>query len=163
MSTYQAIKVDGVPELMERLDIVAGLATHHGKHDRFTRQLFEQLGDMVEHQTKRRIANEKESPDGRPWPEWSKKYGAKRESHHSLLESSGDLLFAIDYQVDRTRQRVEIGDVKSGSNLVYLATHQFGDPKRNIPARPFLGISAKNERELLVLVDNWLARTLRSH
>ena len=34
----------------------------------------------------------------------------------------------------------------AGANLVYAATHQFGDPERNIPARPFLGASGEDNR-----------------
>ena len=33
-----------------------------------------------------------------------------------------------------------------GTNLVYAATHQFGDPERNILARPFLGASGEDNR-----------------
>ena len=29
----------------------------------------------------------------------------------------------------------------AGTNLIYAATHHYGDPGRNIPARPFLSVS----------------------
>ena len=35
---------------------------------------------------------------------------------------------------------------EAGTNLVYAATHQFGDPERIIPARPFLGVSDEDNR-----------------
>lgn len=40
-----------------------------------------------------------------------------------------------------------------GTNMVYAATHQFGDPDRNIPARPWIGFSKfdiKTREEILV-------------
>ncbi len=45
------------------------------------------------------------------------------------------------------------GSVTVGSNLIYAGTHNFGDPKRNIPARPFLPENA----ELIpqAWIDNW--------
>ncbi|MGB0468325.1 MAG: phage virion morphogenesis protein [Pontibacterium sp.] len=36
----------------------------------------------------------------------------------------------------------------------YAATHQFGDDRRNIPARPFLGISDGDEREILEILQD---------
>ena len=37
----------------------------------------------------------------------------------------------------------------AGANLVYAAAHQFGDPERNILARPFLGASNENNRFII--------------
>ena len=34
----------------------------------------------------------------------------------------------------------------AGTNLIYAATHQFGDPDRDIPARPYLGASGEDNR-----------------
>jgi phage gpG-like protein len=36
-----------------------------------------------------------------------------------------------------------------GSNLVYAAPHEFGWPKHNLPARPFLRPAAERDREKL--------------
>ena len=47
--------------------------------------------------------------------------------------------------------------VEVGSNLVYAATHQFGDPDRRIPARPYLGLSADDERDIEALKNRVVA------
>jgi len=43
-------------------------------------------------------------------------------------------------------------------NLVYAATHHFGDPRRGIPARPFLGVSRDARAVILQRVVDHLAR-----
>ena len=59
--------------------------------------------------------------------------------------------------LDDSIQFLVTGDsVETGSNLVYAAPHQFGLAERNIPERPFLGLSADNEGELLTEVDRFL-------
>lgn len=145
--------------------------------------LFEEIGALVESQTRRRITDEKESPLGVPWAPWSKSYAKAQKKRigdgdtggaPSLLEREGLLLASMSYQA--------AGDqVTVGSNREYAATHQFGDYRlvtvrefkrtiyhhfgepypagieqtvarhhalRNIPARPFLGLSYDNEDEI---------------
>jgi len=40
----------------------------------------------------------------------------------------------------KTSVKEGIGEIVGniGSNVIYAATHEFGDPSRNIPARPFI-------------------------
>ena len=52
-----------------------------------------------------------------------------------ILERSGDLASRILADWDDT-------SAVAGTNVVYAATHHYGDPRRGIPARPFLGVSA---------------------
>lgn len=113
-------------------------------------QLLDELGGVLETQTKRRIQEEKESPEGEPWTNWSENHAISRHSGHSLLEQEGHLGGEITHVV--------AGDaVEVGTNLIYAATHQFGsDDWRNIPARPYLGLSEDNEAELLDTVDRYL-------
>ena len=106
-----------------------------------------------ESQTRRRISDEKTGPDGAAWPEWSEGYAATRHGGQSLLESDGHLIASLESGAD--------GDTAWwGSDMVYAATHQFGDASRNIPARPYLGISAQNKRELADLIDHFLRGVL---
>ena len=51
-----------------------------------------------------------------------------------ILERSGDLASRILADWD---DEVAV----AGTNLIYAATHHYGDQKRGIPARPFLGVS----------------------
>jgi phage virion morphogenesis protein len=135
------------------LDVLRRRVGDLGKIDR--RGLLDLIGAKVESQTRRRITDGKEDPDGNEWPQWSDAYAAKRHGGHSLLEGEGLLLGSIGYAVALAGDRVEIG-----SNMIYAATHQFGDEKRNIPARPFLGLSRDDEAELDDAIDNFISRVL---
>lgn len=100
------------------------------------------MGALLESQTRARISEDKKSPDGRAWPEWSDAYAETRHGGHSLLENDGHLIGSIHYIVE--------GDtVWVGSELIYAATHQFGSRDETVPARAFLGLSAANEADLL--------------
>jgi phage virion morphogenesis protein len=104
-----------------------------------------EVGQLVEDQTRRRIIDEKVSPDGTRWAPWSRRYAATRGNEHSLLVGEGNpgLLESItNHTADET--------AKVGSNLVYAATHQMG--RGGIPARPYLGVSDANRLEIEDLV-----------
>jgi phage gpG-like protein len=47
------------------------------------------------------------------------------------------------------------------SNIVYAATHQFGDDERNIPARPYLGLSQENAQDVLDVIEDWIDQQIR--
>jgi phage gpG-like protein len=64
----------------------------------------------------------------------------------SSVTSAGEAV-----QVDRT-------NVSIGTNLVYAASHQFGDPGRGIPTRPYLVIQGEDERSYGQFLVNWLMR-----
>lgn len=121
------------------------------------RPLLDALGSEVETQTRRRISEEKTAPDGAPWAPWSDAYAATRHGGQSLLQSEGHLLDSMHYQVIG-------GDVvEVGSNLVYAAIHQFGGEEvgRNIPARPYLGLSDENIDDLAALASDVVAGWLQ--
>jgi phage virion morphogenesis protein len=111
-------------------------------------QVSYEIGSLVEDQTKRRIADDKTAPDGTPWADWSEDYAATRKAGvQSLLVGRGDLLGST--------QNYTIGDtIRVGNNLVYGAIHQFGSDgaEGGIPARPYLGLSREDEREITELV-----------
>jgi phage virion morphogenesis protein len=94
--------------------------------------LLDAMGALVESQTRQRITSTKTAPDGKKWAPWSEKYAVTRHGGHSLLRNEGDLLDAIQHLVSGDTSEV-------GANLEYAATHQYGDRKRGIPARPYLG------------------------
>ena len=143
------IESEGLDRLNRRLgQIAAGLTDF--------RPLLESLGAEVESQTRRRISEEKASPEGAAWKPWTEAYAATRRGGHSLLEGEGELLDSIQFLPEG--DRVEIG-----TNLIYGAIHQFGGAEVgiNIPARPYLGISSANEDDLLAILDGWADRQLR--
>lgn len=116
-------------------------------------KILDEIGATVESQTKRRIGEEKKSPAGEKWPEWSPRYAVTRHGGHSLLENEGHLYDDINHLVHGS-------EVETGTDLVYGATHQFGDGSRNIPARAYLGISKDNEAELEHQVDRFFERAM---
>ena len=138
-----SIEVDGLEGLQQRLHRLgqAGVALP---------ALLNAIGAEVESQTRRRITDEKAGPDGSAWEAWSDDYGKTRHGGQSLLEGHGDLVDSIGFEIDADGVHV-------GTNLVYGAIHQFGGEAvgKNIPARPFLGLSAENENDLLAILDQW--------
>ncbi|MCE2739674.1 MAG: phage virion morphogenesis protein [Rhodobacter sp.] len=122
----------------------------------FLPQLAQDIGAMIERQTKDRIQTEKTAPDGTPWAPWSDRYAATRNTGnrraHSLLIDSENLLESIqDYTTGTT--------VTVGSQTPYSAIHQFGG--RGIPARPYLGLSDANRRDIEDLVIDLAAGWLQ--
>jgi phage virion morphogenesis protein len=146
---------------LQALRGLAGRIAALGNMD--TRPLMDELGAAGVSQTQRRINSEKTAPDGTPWEPWSESYAKTRHGGHSLLVSNQDLLESNDHVVGLTGDFVEWG-----SNLVYAPAHQYGldmsvmGSRRRItvPARPYLGISAENEADLVALVDDFLDRQL---
>ena len=107
---------------------------------------------VIESQTRRRIQDEKTAPDGTPWAQWSPGYAETRHSGQSLLQGEGDLLDTIFGE-----QRGD--DAVVGSPLVYAAIQQHGGAevgKPELPARPFLGVSDDNAREIEDVVITYL-------
>ncbi len=121
----------------------------------------EEIGALLENSTKRRIQEEKTDPEGNRWVAWSAAYDATRDhGRHSLLISGGNpgLLESIQHFSNSEVVRI-------GSNLIYAAIHQFGaDPSKaregslpgaegaGIPARPYLGVSEEDRRDIERLV-----------
>lgn len=108
-------------------------------------KLLDDVGGIVESQTRRRLHEEKTSPSGVAWPGWSDAYAKTRHGNQSLLESSGSLIESITYEV--------LGnDLYVGSNLVYAHNHDAGT---TVPQREFLGLSAENEKEIVETVEKF--------
>lgn len=112
-------------------------------------RLLDVLGSEQESQSRRRIHEEKTAPDGTPWAEWSEDYAARRPKRGGLLELDGGLVESIAYAIDGDALQV-------GSDLVYALVHQEGWEERNIPARPYLGVSDENLDDLGELVIRFI-------
>jgi len=74
----------------------------------------------------------------------------------SLIDAGRDATLLFEDIGGSPAFRAARDEVQVGSNLIYAATHQFGDPARNIPARPFLGLSTDDRTEILALAQAWL-------
>lgn len=95
-----------------------------------------------------------EAPDGTPWEPLSPGYKArKKRNADKILVLDDHLIGELAYQADSN-------SVQVGTAMIYGATHQFGDPGRNIPTRPFLGVSTDDEAEILAILQDHLVNAL---
>ncbi len=134
-----SLELRGIKHLNNVLDRLGGVDPQ---------RLMSVLGNIVEKQTVARIIDGKASPAGAPWQPWSPSYAKSRHGNQNLLQSSGDL-------VDSIQSICSVSGAEIGSNLVYAASHQFGDAKRGIPQREFLGVSNDNIVDLHNTLEDW--------
>lgn len=145
--------------------------------------LMNEIGMFLVASTEQRFKDGKD-PQGNPWaarsPVTIRHYELTGQSFGPVLHKTGDLGSSIHHQYDAT-------SVSIGTNLIYSAVQQFGaargsfdvwtgmvpidkkNPDRgqrfhmmpipwgNIPARPFIGLSAEDRTNILDTVEEWLA------
>lgn len=68
-----------------------------------------------------------------------------------ILFLSGRLRNSIIYQL------VDNKTLLVGTNVIYAATHQFGDPSRGIPQRAYLDVNEEDRRKIREIFRNYLA------
>ena len=112
--------------------------------------LMKGLGGEIVEQSRSRILETQLDPEGNQWQDYaaSTLRGLKAkglESVVSLLHRGGYLQSSIDVQ------RKSSWDVLVGSVMEYAAVHQWGYKPRNIPARPYLGLSTDDIADLTEL------------
>jgi len=94
--------------------------------------------------------------EGRPqkWRRHSKKTIALRGVGAKILRDqgfAGGLLGSINYKAFNDR-------VIIGTNKNYAATHQFGDEKKRIPARPFLMVQDEDWPEIRAALNEYIMK-----
>ncbi len=130
-------------------------------------ELMEGIGRLVQEQTRRRIEEEKTAPDGSAWK--------PNLAGTPLLYASGALSRSIDYAASEE-------SVQVGTGLIYARPHQEGaviEPKSapalafrlgnrlifskrvRLPARPYVGLSADNQNEIVEAAEDWVARLIQ--
>jgi phage virion morphogenesis protein len=143
-------------------------------------ELTEPIGIRLRDNTQDRFAAER-APDGTAWAPLHPLYAEIKRGPGILRGpnwSRSGLNNSITYAASGW-------EVAVGSNKVYAAIHQFGGtirPKRakllilrtaegaiwgtakevTIPARPYLGLSAEDERDVLEIVEDWHDRAART-
>lgn len=117
--------------------------------------LLDNIGSEIEEQTHNRSRNEKTSPEGDAWAKLSPKYERWKAKRTSGVGKGGGLLMLTGDMDDSIQYFVTGDELEIGTNLIYGATHQYGDKDRNIPARPFLGLSHENQDDIEDLVTNF--------
>ncbi|WP_304333729.1 phage virion morphogenesis protein [Conchiformibius steedae] len=114
------------------------------------------IGGILAESTAARIRESKTAPDGSPWAEWTERTRAMRTrkdgtvSGSLLLQSGmqGGLLRTITYEASQD-------SVVVGSGKHYAAYLQQGT--RRMVARPFLGLSAQDYRDIDELLADFLS------
>lgn len=95
------------------------------------------------------------SADGTPWAPL-KPATLRRKAR--TKPNAGILV--LDEHLRRLVVQTSRNSVEIGTPLIYGATHQFGDPDRNITARPFLGLSDADRDEIGDLAADFLKSAL---
>jgi phage virion morphogenesis protein len=111
--------------------------------------VFQDIGEALLNSTRERFHHQT-APDGSSWAALSPDYQARKKKNANLiLTLNGYLRGTLNYQASKQELRV-------GTPLIYGATHQFGRPEKNIPARPFLGLSADDRTMIQDALQEWL-------
>ncbi len=136
---------------------------------------FRNIGEylLISHRERFRA---QESPEGVPWAPLSdltlrrkmlrgvrREKGGKRRSltdadgstKIGAIRALGSAKILIDrgYLVGSLTYAVSPDRLVFGTPMIYGATHQFGDPECNIPARPFLGVSDRDRLEIFDILQ----------
>lgn len=112
------------------------------------------IGGLIESQTRNRF-DERTSPEGEAWTPWSDSYRMSRKKGQTLLVASGAFRDSMAWDLTGEALRV-------GSNMVYAALHQDGGTSdmppgpAAVPARPVLGVSDENAREIEIAMSDWI-------
>ena len=121
------------------------------------KQLLHDIGVEMEAQTKERF-EKKTSPDGDDWAEiaqstkdfYRKKYGSDNPGKGTLWRLSSVPL------IDTVTSQAGSWSVLVGATKVYAAVHQYGWSERNIPARPYLGLSNDDKVDIIGIINTFL-------
>ena len=121
------------------------------------KQLLHDIGVEIETQTKERFET-KTSPDGDDWAEiaqstkkfYRKKYGSENPGKGTLWRLSSVPM------IDTVTSEVSSWSVLVGATKVYAAVHQYGWRERNIPARPYLGLSNDDKVDIIGIINTFL-------
>lgn len=122
------------------------------------------IGEYLIVSTKERFG-EGVSPEGAKWapksPTTLAAYGARKSNRldvRPLFGPSGSLSTQFSYHAKPE-------SLEFGSPMIYAAMQQFGGTKAqfpnlwgNIPARPFLGVSPKDESNIVAILAEWAER-----
>lgn len=133
-------RVRGLEEFLSRID------TMEVDSD----QVVLRIVSMVESQTRARIEDGGPAPDGSPWPPWSPDYALTRHANHSLLRDTNAMLDSIEGKLTGK------GEGVVGAYTVYAASHNYGDGKRGIPRRQFIGLSDDDAGEIRDVLEDYI-------
>lgn len=120
-----------------------------------------EIGEELVDSTKKRFETAS-GPDGTPWAR-NAPSTIKRKGRDQPLTGGGTLMDQINYQLSGN------DTLEVGSPTVYAAMQQFGGTKAefphlwgDIPARPFIGISAEDEEKIIDLFNDYLEKQIQT-
>lgn len=120
-----------------------------------------QIGEYMRLRTEENFAAQ-QSPEGNAWRALNPNYAAakrKKGGIAKILQYTGDLRSSIAYQAEP--RSVFIGtNIKASNGYSLGAIHNFGAPRRNIPARPFLGVSQADREEITMILRDYLTASV---
>lgn len=114
------------------------------------------IGEALVNSTKDRFGTES-SPAGVPWPALSPRYARVKERKYpgkSILRREDRLFDSIVAQVHG--DTLLVGTNASNRGYPYPQAMQLGAPARNVPPRPFLGVSPDDEQKIAQIVLDYL-------
>jgi hypothetical protein len=127
---------------------------------------FMQVGEYLSDEMWPRRFREKRGPDGLPWAPVTERY-AKRKRRGKATQvpsdarttNPADLLLLTGELSDFPRYQMEGNALVFGVNTKWAAVHQFGFPRRNIPARPYMYLDADDRTEAAAIFRDWIMGT----
>lgn len=128
--------------------------------------LMRDIAGVIEDAIERAFQTQSDPETGEPWAPLAESTKKKRSGSapFAILQDSSSLVQSIGSESSAT-------EAAAGVAEIYGVTHQFGAEKGefgatrrgqpipfgDIPARPFLGLSAEDENEILDLVSTYLS------
>lgn len=121
--------------------------------------LFTEIGSALEASTRNRLEHTKRAPDGTPWLPLTAAWVERKKKKgyaEGILTMRGDLLNSITFEASATHVDIIAGPTE------YALIHQEGGRAgrghaTQIPARPYLGLSAEDQTEIRDATSAWLA------
>jgi phage virion morphogenesis protein len=145
---FNVKEIDGLAALLNKAQL--------SSQDR--EQLLRNLATEAEAQTQDRF-DAQIDPEGKKWKDLADKtmqYYAKYFPNFlngSLLYREGGLRDSIESQLSNS------WSIMVGATKIYAAVHQFG--YKNIPARPYAGISQRDAEQLAAITQSFLAGQIK--
>lgn len=143
------VQIEGLKELQKKLNNSANNLKQMQK-------FWHSVGEYMKKRTIKECFDKEQSPDGQKWKPLSKarhKQRIKKGANYKILTDTGELRRSVQYKASDN-------DVVIGSNLKYAPIHQFGSSKKNIPARPFLGVTQNDKNFILNMMKTYVQRSL---
>lgn len=98
--------------------------------------------------------------DHSPWPAHAEST-VRRYGEHPLLVLSGALeRAATEAGANHVEDVTDLGLTYGVRGLIYAATHQYGDPDRNIPEREYMAISEETADEMADMAGGFLSNRI---